>query len=291
MTDLDHNGPTLARIHRESNEVKFSCHFTGFLEGIAASGQIEVGEVEPLLAECRSFLERISEGDAEDILADFEADLLEHDSVAMMVEVRTERIDHSCEKSALNRFLGYCRGIACDNQITRPEAEGIVRFASAMPSLMAVPGVREIVQTCRDAVADEIISPQESFEICEAISQVVGDSYADTGLSHVYGVANYTEWKLSDFPNSLIGKRAVLTGTFQTIPRRLIEDQLSEIGLEIGKSVSGKTDILIVGGECARDWIEVNRGLKLRKALELRNKGERPLFVSESQLRRLMSLG
>lgn len=285
---MDHNGRALGAIHRVANDRKFFCHFTGFLEGVAASGMIEQGEVAPLLAECRTFITRIADPDASDILDDFEAELLEHETVTQMVETRAERIDPSCAKSALNRFLGYCRGIVCDNIITTSEAEGIVRLVELSPALVETVGVREIYNTCRDAVEDGIVTPDEGALICDAIAAVVGDCYGDTGLSNVFGVANVAEHRLQSFPDEIIERSVVLTGTFRTSPRSLLERQLSELGAEIAKSVSGRTDYVIIGGTASRDWIEVNRGTKLRKAMELRLRGKGPQFVSEWQLLGLM---
>lgn len=287
---MEHNSRALGAIHRVANDKKFFCHFTGFLEGVAASGMIEQGEVAPLLAECREFVTRIADADAADILQDFEAELLEHETVTEMVEVRAAMIDEACSKSALNRFLGYCRGIVCDNVITTKEAEAIVAAIDERPELLETVGVREIYNTCRDAIADGIVTPDESLVICEAVAYVVGDSYGDTGLSDVFGVANYDEHHLQRFPDELEGKFIVLTGTFQTSPRSIFERQLEGLGVEIGKSVSGKTDYLIIGGTASRDWIEVNRGTKLRKAMELRLSGKGPLFLSEWQMLDLMGL-
>lgn len=285
---MEHNGRALGRVHKVANDRKFFCHFTGFLEGIAASGMIERGEVAPLLAECREFVSRIADEDALEILEDFEAELLEHETVTLMVEVRAREIDTTCPKSALNRFLGYCRGIVCDSLITNDEAEGIVERIMSNPLLFEAVGVREIYNTCADAAHDRIVTPEESISICEAISRVVGDAYGDTGLSDVFGVANYDECKLTDFPQELDGAQIVLTGTFQSVPRSSLEQELEALGAILAKSVSGKTDYLIVGGTASRDWIEMNRGTKLRKAMELRHAGKGPKFVSEWQLLRLM---
>lgn len=82
----------------------------------------------------------------------------------------------------------------------------------------------------------------------------------------------------------------MLTGTFKTTPRRDFEDGLAALGATITRHVSGKTDFLVVGGEASRDWIEMNRGTKMRKAQELRLKAEKPGFVSEAQLLYLMSV-
>lgn len=288
MTNLSVEGPELGRIHKANNDKKFFCHFTGFLEGIACSGYLEPGEIEPLLAECVEFITRVSDGDAHDIIEDFKADLMSHQLIKDLASWRAEEIDQSCEKSSLNRFLGFCRGIVCDGLITEREANAMIRWLSDSPSLINTVGVSQIQTVCIDALEDGIISSHESEEICEAIGQVVGDCYGDTGLSQMSGVANFDEHRLTDLTSELEGANIVLTGKFKRSPRREFEDELCALGALIGRSVSGRTDYLIIGGEASRDWIEMNRGTKIRKAQDLRLSNNRPLFISESQLLRLM---
>lgn len=288
MGTLDHEGESLGRIHAKSNISKLHCHFTGFLEGIVASGAIETGEFEPLLAECTEFISLIYDGDASDIIQDFDADILDHETLEGAIEVRELRIDPSCEKSSLNRFLGFCRGVACDGVITIEEAGEIIRRIEAVPSLSTTVGVRQIFISCLDAIEDSIIDPNESEEICEAIGAVVGDCYMDTGISQPDGVANFNETRLADINVDLEAKVIVLTGSFQTKPRSGFEDDLAAYGALITKSITKKTDYLVVGGKASRDWIEMNRGTKMRKAEKMREDGEKPEFLSEAHLLNLM---
>jgi hypothetical protein len=287
MTDLEHGGQVLGRIHKRNNDRKFFCHLTGFLEGIVASRAIEPGELEPLLAECQEFVEKNADGDAFDIIADFEADLLEYTQIVDAVEYRNQDIDPDCEKSRLNHFLGYCRGIVCDGKITLEEAKGILDYLKNYPQLHSVVGVSQILTTCTDAVDDDKIDKEEEAEICEVIGQIVGDCYGDTGLAQTFGVANVNEHKI-DSLDMLKGATIVLTGTFRVKPRRIFEQKLEGFGAIITKHVSGNTKYVIIAGKASRDWIEMHRGTKIRKAQQLRMQSDKPLFVSESQLLRLI---
>jgi hypothetical protein len=289
MAEYGHGSSELGRIHRRNNDIKLFCHFTGFLEGILSSGYLENGEIEPLLAECENFLIKVADGDANDIIQDFEADLAEHQSIADVVIIRASEIDPNCPKSSLNRFLGLCRGIACDARITLDEAQELLRRTEADPQLLDAVGVRQIQNCCVDAVEDGFISELEENEICEAIGSIVGDCYGDTGLAQTEGVANFEEFRLTDIAVDLCEMRIVLTGNFKTRPRIEFQKELEALGATVSKSVSKKTDFIIIGGEASRDWIEMNRGTKLRKAQELRSEAGKPAFVSEGQILRLMA--
>lgn len=289
MNDLPHDGSGLGRIHRRNNDKKFYCYFTGFLEGIAASGCVEVGEIDPLLAECNEFVAKVSDGDANDIIEDFKTEILEHETIESCVKMRMRDIGNACEKSQLNRFLGFCHGIVCDGIITLAEAESIVLFLSKQPELKEVVGVKQILVCCVDAIEDGVISPEESSDIPDAIGRIVADCYGDTSLAQTSGIANFEEAKLSDLDSDLENMSVVLTGSFQTVSRSDFSDKLTAFGAAISNSVTAKTDYVIVGGEASRDWIELNRGTRIIKAQKLRLKSDKPFFVSESQIRRLLA--
>lgn len=286
MTQLPVGGYALAKIHAANNDKKYFCHLTGFLEGVIASGYLEKAEFAPLLVECREFFEKIGDPDAYDILEDFAADILDYETIKACAYSRAAEIDPTCDKSALNRFLGFCRGIACDGVIKVREAKSLVEILSNRQALLEVPGVLEIFNTASDAISDGIVEQEESEEIARAITAIVGDSYIDTGLSTAFGVAVFDEYRFSKFKDEVVGSIFVLTGSFKTSPRKRLELHLSNLGATVNNVVSGKTQFLIIGGEASRDWIEMNRGLKLRKALELRQKSASPHLVSEAQIMR-----
>lgn len=288
MPNYEHDSPALGRIHERDNDAKYFCHLTGFLQGVAASGYLEVAEIEPLLAECFEFVERVSDHDARDIIDDFRAELLDFDTIFACAEFRATQIDPENEKSALNRFLGFCRGVVCDGKITIQEAEAIVEIIDRNEFLLKTVGVGQILISCIDAIEDGIVTELESIDICTAIGEIVGDCYGDTGIANPFGVANFPETRLSSLDEDLIDRIVVFTGNFRTSPRTLLEARLEALGVAITKHVSGSTHFLIVGGECSRDWIEMNRGTKMRKAQELRLKSPLPHFISEAQLLRLL---
>jgi hypothetical protein len=258
------------------------------LEGVSASGYIEVGEIQPLIAECEEFVKYISDGDAEDIIQDFRSDLLCYETVFDCAKVRQSRIDNYCSKSSMNRFLGFCRGVACDGVIRLSEAAKIVDLCEKNPKFLDVIGVKQICFICREAISDGEIDEEESKDICLAISEIVGDSYGDTGLASSFKVAAFSETYLQDLEAELIDRVVVFTGNFSTSPRSILEQFVEERGAIVAKHVSSNTHLLIVGGEASRDWIELNRGTKIRKALELRQKMRTPFFISEVQLMKLM---
>ena len=284
LTDDD-----LAQIHKVANTTKRFCYFTGFIEGIVASGFIEADEVEPLVAQCMEFLRQTVDDDAKEILEDYSADLLEFETLEDFVEIRLNNIDAECEKSTINRFFGFCAGIACDDKITLNEAAYLIEKFGQNSAILADPPSRSLVSVCLDAVDDGVISTSESVEICKAITRIVGDAYCDTGVSSLGNVPVFDAYKIDvDFDFS--EKQIVLTGDFSIKPRRILEDELSARGAIIKKSVSRKTDFVLVASEASRDWVYTHKGTKLNKALALRETEDVPDFLSEANLLSVLGL-
>lgn len=284
MTDYYHNSPGLGRVHGERNDKKHFCYFTGFLEGIAASGDLELGEVEPLIKQCIDFVKLNSEPDARDIIEDFSAELLDYDTVIQLEEIRSELIDSGCEKSSTNRFLGLCAGVACDDLITLSEAIVLLRRIDQSSHLLNDPFVRSLRFCLQDAIEDGEIDVLESVEICKSITKLVGDCYADTGVSSFGNVPDFSDLMVQLDWSDCEGLSFLLTGQFRTSPRSEMENELEALGLTKAKSVSKKLDLIIVAGEASRDWIHTHKGTKIVKALELREKTGKPQFVSENEM-------
>lgn len=281
---LEHGGTELARIHGEANRKKHFCYLTGYLEGIAASGHLESGEVQPLITVCGEFFENLDDPDAGDLFQDFEADILEAETISLIISERTGEIDETCAKSVVNRFLGFCAGIACDGSLLETEVRAILRLAERLGESASRPGIREVINTAKDALRDDIITADEERSLARAISNLVGDSYADTGMSEISSPVSIDEDRIENFPGELVGLTIVLTGEFQEKPRRRFERRMSAIGVRIEKNITSRTDMVVVGGRPSRDWLETNRGHKIIRALQLRSAGGVPRMVSEQQL-------
>ena len=286
MADFEHGGPKLAKVHGKSNDKKYFCYFTGFLEGIAASGALESGEVLPLLDQCAEFAQNTSDEDAIEFLRDFEVDLLEHGSIVDAVHYRMIKIDQNCTKSSLNRFMGYCAGIAGDDQITIGEAKGVVALSLANDAILQDSTAAAIVYCCEDAIIDGEIDCDESADICTAITALVGDAYADTGISALGSVPQFPEGSLPNRLSDIEGCTVVFTGNFEVVPRKVLEDEIAEFSAIIARSVTKKTDFVVVGHEAARDWSFTHKGNKLAKALDLFQATGRPALISENQLKK-----
>ncbi len=282
--DFEHGGELLGYIHAVANDKKYFCYFTGFLEGVVASKALEETEIEPLIAQCEDFVSNTGDPDAKEILEDFKAQLLEYQAIVDAIHFRAKEIDSTCPKSSANRFLGLCAGVACDGVITIEEVRTLVARAEEADLGQDDPHVQSLILTCIDALEDGIIDTVEQQAIATEIGRLVGDAYCDTGLAELGGVPLLAELNPDFNKESLEGQTIVLTGSFKTRPRKIFEDRLAAFGCEIAKSVTKKTDLVIIGGEPSRDWLQTHRGTKILKAIKLQKDTGKPKFLSEADL-------
>ena len=78
------------------------------------------------------------------------------------------------------------------------------------------------------------------------------------------------------------GKNVVLSGEFSIGSKSKVESILIERGAKIQKSVTSKTNILLVGDEGSSAWIAGNYGTKVKKAMSLQEKGIPVTILRES---------
>ncbi|WP_055661903.1 BRCT domain-containing protein [Jannaschia seosinensis] len=137
---------------------------------------------------------------------------------------------------------------------------------------------------------DGIVDDDESSAICDVITEVVGDSYSDTGLSSLGATPTFRYAAFEDVASDLSECCFVLTGNFRIKPRRKIEEALKAKGAEISKTFMRKTTHLIVALEASRDWIETHQGLKIKKAREYYQDAGQPLILAEFDVTRALDL-
>lgn len=79
----------------------------------------------------------------------------------------------------------------------------------------------------------------------------------------------------------LTDKTVVLTGDFKIGERSAVTKFLELHGAIVKNAVSGKTNYVIVGGYGSSDWAHGNYGTKVKKALELQQKGKDVKIIKE----------
>ncbi|HDZ72486.1 MAG TPA: hypothetical protein ENH55_06840 [Aurantimonas coralicida] len=287
--ELEHEGVALANIHRKANQRKAAAYWLGFLRGVLASSRVETREMGPLRIEAEQFLTLLHDEDAAELIRDLDtawddtsAEI--YSVIECIVGVRSREFVIETDKDEVNEFYGFCAGIACDNVITPHEVEKLIDRVWRSDILLDDRRVASMAKTVSFAIADGRITPDESEDICDWITRLVGDSAADTGVA-TFGNVGVIDGALDD-PAEVVfeGRMFVLTGKFAIGPRKAVARMIAERGGGWKNAVCRKTDYLAVAASASRDWRHTHEGLKIMRAMKLRGKGGRPHMVQEPTL-------
>lgn len=176
--------------------------------------------------------------------------------------------------------------------------------------------LKELKGLLTDIVCDDVLSPQEVLQvqhwlehnkhmvghfpydkITEVIENVLMDGILERCELQLL-LSLFT--KISDPVNSVscgndsIGiadKNIVLTGEFDRGDRRTIENELTCLGAICQNGINKKTNYLIVGGQGSSSWFAGNYGKKVKRALELQEKGLSIQIIREADFYKLLKEG
>lgn len=97
---------------------------------------------------------------------------------------------------------------------------------------------------------------------------------------HADPVSNQSD----DLDDDLAGSTVCLSGDFQMASKAIVTATLEHRGVKVSNAITSKVDYLIVGGKGSAAWSCGNYGSKVKKALELQEKGKNIKIIREEVL-------
>jgi len=287
--ELEVGGDELRRIHRDANRRKRDCFWIGFLEGTQASGRIEEAEVPALEAEAMAFVKFFQDPDARDLVEDIRyvhdsnsSDL--YDQISDVVEAKRRHLSAAgdiTDADRMNEFLGFCAGIICDGKVLHREATAMLERFKRDPYLAEHAHLAKLRETLVEAMADSALTEDEAEDVRSWVARIVGDGYYYTGLASI-GHAPQLENMLADHAEvAFTGMCFVITGALRMGPRREIADAIVALNGVVAKTITFKTNYVIIASNASRDWKMTHLGTKIEKAIEYQNQGAGLRFVPE----------
>jgi len=287
--ELEVGGDELGRIHWKNNRRKRDLFWIGFLEGAQSSGRIEEGEIPALEAEARAFAEFFQDPDARDLAEDI---LYVHDrnsndlyeQLTDVIEAKRRRLLEDGEfsdKDWMNEFLGFCAGVICDGKVLEREAIAMAHRFKRDPYLSKHPLLVRLRDTLFQAISDGVLTGDEADDIHAWIVRIVGDGYADTGMASI-GTALAFDGMIDDHSAVVFeGMCFVITGALRLAPRREIVAVIESLNGIFSRSITMKTNYVILASTASRDWKATHFGTKIEKAQEYLNQGAQLRFLPE----------
>ena len=280
-----------------ANSKKTICYWIGFLEGVIACKEITKLESEALREQATDFILKTGDDDAKELIEEINqhwpdsADGLPKfinktiKDKRKMLKIKSKHINE-------NIFHGFLKGIACDNVVNRNEVEALLKLCDDgvwenENQIESDPRLMKIYECAVAANQDGIIDQKESDELCEYIAAVVGDTYADTGISKQRDIPQLEGMIHRPEDVSFDGAEFCLTGKFKR-PKKDIEDAIEKLGGIPQDNVTEKTKYLILATEGSKYYATPNAGRKIKKAVNIREKKGTLEFIMESTVMRII---
>ncbi len=183
----------------------------------------------------------------------------------------------------LQTLQGICHGILADGIINEKEVRDLEEWLEQNSHLSTYYPYDEIRSLILSIVSDGVVEKEEILILKAYLNQFVNienkeiAKQIDREIADVHISGHCTSSPIIDF----VGKSFCLTGVLKSGNRAELESLISEVGGIPTKTVTKKTDYLIVGDNGNPAWAFACYGRKVEKALEMRKGGHQICLVHE----------
>jgi len=181
-------------------------------------------------------------------------------------------------KRLVSELLGLCKGMVCDGEISEGELAGLKRWlAGHSDAVLTYPG-RTVAERLLRIYADGVVTPDERAELNELLLDLTGETE-----EHDQPLNLSTRLPFDEPPPTIRFESLehVFTGRMLYGTRRECEQKVLDRGGQVGKTVTRRTNFLVIGPIASRAWLESTHGRKILRAVELRSEGLPLRIVSE----------
>jgi len=286
----------LTNIHGQSNYRKAIGYWVGFLEGVIACKEITPNEADALKAQSQDLISKFFDEDAQELIT--ELGQLWPDVTDELVEfisdiIKYRKNDIQIDEGVINEnvFFGFLKGIASDDVVNINEVDALLNYVGGRAwernEIGSDPRVIEVLKVASLAIQDGKIDAEESAELCEYITRVVGDSYADTGISEQADVPQLDGTVLSLNDIKFQGNEFCMTGNFG-VPKSIIGKAIAARGGSVNRAIRSTTRYLILASSGSEHYVTSNAGTKILTAVKMREDGKPIEFVMEPTIKPLI---
>lgn len=183
----------------------------------------------------------------------------------------------------LQTLQGICHGILADGIINEKEVRDLEKWLEQNTHLSTYYPYDEIRSLMLSIVSDGIIEEEEILILKAYLNQFVNIENKEIAkqIDQETADINISGHCTSDPNIEFDGKTFCVTGVLKSGNRSELENLISDLGGIPTKTVTKKTDYLIVGDNGNPAWAFACYGRKVEKALEMRKSGHQICLVHE----------
>lgn len=183
----------------------------------------------------------------------------------------------------LQTLQGICHGILADGIINEKEVRDLEKWLEQNTHLSTYYPYDEIRSLMLSIVSDGIIEEEEILILKAYLNQFVNIENKEIAkqIDQETADINISGHCTSDPNIDFDGKTFCVTGVLKSGNRSELENLISDLGGISTKTVTKKTDYLIVGDNGNPAWAFACYGRKVEKALEMRKGGHQICLVHE----------
>ena len=163
---------------------------------------------------------------------------------------------------------GIIKGIICDNELTLEEIQGLNIWLKENEQLKGNYPYDKIYETVERVLEDNYITEYEKEKLIRVFNTFINPTDVEKEIKDY----NFEQ------------KNFVLTGDFMHGTKNEIADIIQNNGGIVLSGVNKKVNYVVVGSNGSKDWSFGNFGTKVKRALELKEKGLDIDIISEEEL-------
>ncbi len=168
----------------------------------------------------------------------------------------------SARTIASKHLLEVLANVASDGKVTDDEMSEMLELMLSNDEIASDPAYGKIMRMAQEAYADGVVTDAEAELMLKEISSILDPVIRN---------------EVVRFP----GSKFCLTGAFSHGSRDAVKCYIESRGGKVLTGVTGNTDYVVVGLQGSEAYSFGNYGSKVKKALELREKGKPVMIVSE----------
>ncbi len=178
----------------------------------------------------------------------------------------------------VSELLGLAKGVLADGVVTESEAVLVRDWLQGHPDAADIWPVNVLSRRIESIFEDGIVDDDERRDLACLLRDIVGGKVGIVG-----GEDTATALPLDAPCPEIVWTDSVFvfTGKFAFGPRKECQKWTERLGGVCEKSVTKRTNYLVIGTFGSRDWVHSSFGRKIEKAVGIREAGQQLALIGE----------